>query len=146
MFDLSARRLASPRDRPAARPVSTHTETMNSAPRRSIRSRGSLLSIGSVDSVLSIGSVGSVLSIGAVGSFGSVGSIGSAMSAASIGSFQSAGAVLSGQSNRSLLSWQSNRAVLANRVSGDLSPASLLPIAIAGLTLGVLWAALVRKR
>jgi hypothetical protein len=68
------------------------------------------------------------------------------MSAASIGSFQSAGAVLSGQSNRSVLSWQSNRAVLANRSSGELPAAPLLPTAIVVLTLGVVAAVLVRRR
>ena len=55
---------------------------MNS--RWSLRSSGSVLSIGSRGSVLSIGSVGSVLSIGSVGSAGSVLSVGSFASACSL--------------------------------------------------------------
>ncbi|WP_330347264.1 hypothetical protein [Streptomyces sp. NBC_00582] len=72
---------------------------------RSLWSRNSALSIGSVDSFLSIGSVGSSLSVASVGGFLSVGSVGSAASFASVGSWLSAGSVLSAQSTGAVLAW-----------------------------------------
>ncbi|WP_324604164.1 hypothetical protein [Streptomyces sp. 303MFCol5.2] len=80
---------------------------------RSLWSKNSALSIGSVDSFLSIGSVGSSLSIASVGSFLSVGSVGSAVSFASAGSWLSATSVLSAHSTGSVLSWRSRGGLCA---------------------------------
>ncbi|MGW3016718.1 hypothetical protein [Streptomyces longwoodensis] len=75
---------------------------------RSLWSKRSVLSIGSVDSFLSIGSVGSALSVASVGSFLSVGSVGSAASFASVGSWLSTGSALSACSSGATLSWRTH--------------------------------------
>jgi hypothetical protein len=61
------------------------------ARRTSIRSAGSVLSVGSIGSILSVGSAGSILSIGSAGSILSVGSAGSILSVGSAGSVLSVG-------------------------------------------------------
>ncbi|WP_078954973.1 hypothetical protein [Streptomyces griseus] len=107
-------------DRPVDRPLNRLVSTDGS--RRSLCSRdsflsigsvGSFLSIGSVGSFLSIGSVGSALSIGSVGSALSIGSVGSAASVLSVGSWAGLGPLLSAESRWSVLPWRSRCGALA---------------------------------
>ncbi|MFK4118853.1 hypothetical protein [Streptomyces longwoodensis] len=104
---------------------------------RSLWSKGSALSIGSVDSFLSIGSVGSALSVASVGSFLSVGSVGSAASFASVGSWLSTGSALSARSSGAALSWRTHHRTRAAAVVAATA------VTVTGL--GVLYAYVSRK-